>query len=147
MSKLLFQTIQFRSSTVSMSKQSYFNLVLHKYAISVPKIVLFQSTQLSSTWLIHKNLSGASTLGQSGHGSDGNKDALRIPHSSSIIVTSPSDCLVFYPEHSLGGLTPLQRSNRCIVHPQPTEEYLLYIYMCVCVCLIPQWQNWILVVR
>ena len=29
-----------------------------------------------------------------------------IPHSSSIIGTSPSGCLVSYPGHSLGGFDP-----------------------------------------
>ena len=47
-------------------------------------------------------LSSATTLGQSGPGSDGNKGVLRIPQSSSITGTSPSDCLVWYPEHLLG---------------------------------------------
>ena len=48
-------------------------------------------------------LSGATILGQSGPGSDGNEGVLRIPLSSSITGTSPSDCLVSYPGHSLGG--------------------------------------------
>ena len=38
-------------------------------------------------------LSGATTPGQSGPGSDGNEGVLRIPQSSSIAGTSPSDCL------------------------------------------------------
>ena len=33
---------------------------------------------------IGRPLSGATTLGQNGHGSDGNEGALRIPQSSSI---------------------------------------------------------------
>ena len=41
--------------------------------------------------------------GQSGPVSDGNKGVLRIPQSSSITGTSPSDCLVSYLGHSLGG--------------------------------------------
>ena len=36
--------------------------------------------------------------------------------------TSPSDCLVSYPGHSLEGLTPLQRSSRCILQAQPTRQ-------------------------
>ena len=61
--------------------------------------------------------------GQSGPGSDGNKRVLRIPQSSSITRTSPSDCLVSYPGHLLvGGLTLLQKSNRCILQPQPTGQ-------------------------
>ena len=55
---------------------------------------------------IDRTLSGATTPGQSGPGSDGNEGVLRIRQSSSINGTSPSDCLVSYPEHSLlGGVT------------------------------------------
>ena len=48
-------------------------------------------------------LSGATTPGQSGPGSDGNEGVLHIPQSSSTAGTSPSDCLVSYPGHSFGG--------------------------------------------
>ena len=48
-------------------------------------------------------LSGAATPGQSGPGSDGNEGVLRIHHSSSTAGTSPSDCLVSYLGHLLGG--------------------------------------------
>ena len=41
--------------------------------------------------------------GQSGPWSDGNKGVLRIPQSSNITGTSPSDCLVSYLGHSLVG--------------------------------------------
>ncbi len=40
-------------------------------------------------------------------GSDGNEGVLRIPQSSSIAGTSPSDCLVSYPGHTLGVVLPL----------------------------------------
>ena len=41
---------------------------------------------------------------------DGNEGVLRIPQSSSITKTSPSDCLVLYPGHSLGvGVLPMCR--------------------------------------
>ena len=39
-------------------------------------------------------LSGATTTGQSGPGSDGNEGVLRIPQSFCTAGTSPSDCLV-----------------------------------------------------
>ena len=64
------------------------------------KTVLFQIiqfsiiTQFGSTWPIDRSLSGATTTGQSGSGSDGNEGVLCIPQSSSITGTSPSDCLV-----------------------------------------------------
>ena len=48
---------------------------------------------------------------------------LRISQSSSSTGTSPSDCLVSYPGHWLGGgLTPPQKCSRCILQPQPTIQ-------------------------
>ena len=44
----------------------------------------------------YKTEYGATTPGQSGPGSDGNKRVLRIPPNSSITGSSPSDCLVSY---------------------------------------------------
>ena len=70
------------------------------------KTVLFQviqfsiSMQFSSIWPIDSNLSGATTSGQSGPGSDANEGVFRIPQSSSLPGTSPSDCLVSYLGHS-----------------------------------------------
>ena len=59
-----------------------------------------------SLWAIDRNLSGATTPHRSGPGSDDNEGLLRIPQSSSITGASLWDCLVSYPEHSLGrGLT------------------------------------------
>ena len=54
-------------------------------------------------------LSGATTPGHSGPESNGKKGVLRTPQSSSIAGTSPSDCLVSYLGHSLGGVLPLCR--------------------------------------
>ena len=54
--------------------------------------------------------------GKRGTGSDGNEKVHHIPQSSSITEASPSDCLVSYPEHLLGGaLTSQQRFSRCIL--------------------------------
>ena len=47
-------------------------------------------------------LSGATTSGQRGSGSDWNEGVLQISQSSTIIGASPSDCLVSYLGHSLG---------------------------------------------
>ena len=61
--------------------------------------------------------------GQSGPGSNGNEGVLHIPQGPSITGTSPSDCLLSYPGHSLvGGLILLQRCSQCILQPQPTEQ-------------------------
>ena len=71
------------------------------------KTVLFQtiqfsiSTQIRSIQPINRALLGAITPGQSGPGIDGNERVLHIPQSSSIIGTTPSDCLVSYLGHSL----------------------------------------------
>ena len=82
------------------------------------KIFLFQAIQFSQTIqfsismpLLLFNpqigpLSGATTPSESEPGSNGNKGVLRIPQSSSITGTSPSDCLVSYPGHSLRGSYP-----------------------------------------
>ena len=73
------------------------------------KTILFQKISLGwlnfklkkiTIWPIDRTLSGASTPGQNGPGSDSNKGVLDIPLSSSIIVVSRLDCLVSYPEHS-----------------------------------------------
>ncbi len=58
-------------------------------------------------------LSAATTLDQSGPGSDGNEGVLCILQSSSITGTSPSDCLVSYQGNLWGvcvcGFLPLCR--------------------------------------
>ena len=70
--------------------------------------VLFKTIQFSISHLfalgvnvkqIYRTLSGATSLGQSGLGTDGNEGVLCIPQSSSIIGAPPSDCLVSYPGH------------------------------------------------
>ena len=58
---------------------------------------------VSSILPIDRALSGATTPSQSELGSDGNEGVLRIPQSSSTAGTPPSDCLVSYAGHSLGG--------------------------------------------
>ena len=79
------------------------------------KIVLFQviqfsiGIQFSSIWPIDRALSDATTLGQSGAGSDGNERVLRIPQSSNITESSPFDCLESYLGHSLGEVLPFYR--------------------------------------
>ena len=54
-----------------------------------------------SIWSIDRILSGSTTLGQSGPGSNGNEGVLHIPLSSSITGASGSDCLMSYQGHSL----------------------------------------------
>ena len=95
--KIPFQTIQFSVITISMSKTVIFQTI--QFCIS---------TQFSSIWPIDMTLSGSITLGHSELGSNGIEGVFRISQSSSITGTSPPDCLVSYPGHSLnwGGAYP-----------------------------------------
>ena len=97
---VLFQKIQFRVSSVSMSKTVQFHTIQFS-----------KSTQFSSIWPVDRTLSGATTLGQSGPGSDSNEEVLRISQSSIITGTSPSDSLELYYEHSLVGVLFLCRGT------------------------------------
>ena len=55
----------------------------------------------SSIRPIDRTLSGATTQGQSGPGSDSNEGVLHIPQISSITEASPSDHLMSYSGHLL----------------------------------------------
>ena len=76
--------------------------ILYINTVPFQTIQFSKSTQISSIWTIDRTLSGATTLGQNGPGSNGNKWALCIPQSSNIIGASSSDCSVSYTGHSLG---------------------------------------------
>ena len=121
--KQLYVTIQLSVNTVLMSKNSSIsnNSVKHKHAVKIKYGLIAKNVSISSNsvYSIHfsinmllvlfRALSGATTPGQSGPESDGNEGVLRIPQSSSTAGTSPSDCLVSFPGHSLGGVLPLCR--------------------------------------
>ena len=63
------------------------------------------STNFNPIWPIDRILSGATTPGQSGSGSDGNEGVLRILQIPGIIGTSPFDCLVLYQNIRWRGIT------------------------------------------
>ena len=111
---VLFQIIQFSMSTVFVYTQLNIKTVLFQ------TIQFSISTQFSYIWPIDRTLSGATTLRQSGSGSDDNKGVLHIPQSSGITGTSPSDCFVSYPGHSLGesyeSVYSVAPANWAIVH-------------------------------
>ena len=67
------------------------------------------STQFSVVWPVYRTLLHATTPGQSGSESTGNKEVFSIPQSPSITGVSPSDCLMSYPGHSLDGVLPFCR--------------------------------------
>ena len=69
------------------------NLFLNKTKTDQFQTIQFSiNTQFSSIWPIDRTLSGATTLGKSWPGSDGNEGILHIPQSSGITGVSPSVC-------------------------------------------------------
>ena len=91
-----------------------------KYSFNVKKQFLFQTIQLSTSTqlkckygLIVKNRVDLGAMAMKGYSA--------FPKSSSTAGTSPSDCLVLYPGHSLGA--EVQRCSQCILQPQPTGQY------------------------
>ena len=122
---VLFQTIQLSISTI---------FCLHTNV----KTVLFQRIQFnwrtlfSSIWPIDRALSGATTPGQSGPGSDGIKVVIRFLQRSSITGVSPSNCLVSYTGHSWVGVgfLPLCRDTISVFCSPSRLGYIyIYIYM------------------
>ena len=87
-------------------------------------------------------LSGAAIPGQSGPGSNGNEGVPRLRQSSRITGTSPSDCLVSYLGHLLGGLTSVQSCSRCIQQPQPTGQTIFELWkLSLCAAHVNQCNN------
>ena len=127
----------------SLFKPFYFNQLLSTSTVFVHtqlnvKAVLFQaiqfniSTQFSSFWPIDRTLSDAATPGQSGPGSDANEGVLHIPQSSSTAGTSPSDCSVSYPGHSLmyrRGVLPLCRVAIGVFYNPGRQGYIFVVYV------------------
>ena len=107
-----------------MSKQAYFKLFsfaqvrsLHVKTVLFRAILFSLSMQFNCIWLIYRTVLGVTIPCPSGSGSNANEGVLCIPQSSSIIGTSPSDCLVLYPEHSLGvGVLPLGKETVCVFY-------------------------------
>ena len=104
-------------------------------AIQFSQIVLIQTIKyaLCSIQPIDRTLSGATTPGQGRDESNGNEGVLRIPQSSSITGTSPSDCLVSYTRTLIGvGVLPLCRGtvgvfySRCIL--QSVYSFFLFTF-------------------
>ena len=100
------------------------------YTISMSKTVLFQTIQFSIytlfsyIWPIDRTLSDATTPGQSGPGSHDDEGVFCIPQSSSITGTSPSDCYVSYPGHSLGESYSSTMKHSVYSTVKPTANHL-----------------------
>ena len=113
---VLIQTIQFSLNIVSAHMQLDVKTVLFQtFQFSISK-------HFSSNRPIDRNLPRPTTPGKSGPWNNSNKRVFCIRKSSIITGTPSSDCLVSYPEHSFGGLTPLQRCSWCILQPKPSGQ-------------------------
>ena len=78
---------------------------------------------------IDRTLSGATNLNQSRPNINGNEKVLHNPQSSKT-GTSPSDCLMSYPGHSLS-LTSLQSYSQSIIQPQSAGLHKKWFQTCV----------------
>ena len=73
-------------------------------------------------------LSGATSAGHNGPESNGNKGILRIPQSSSITGTTPSDCLVSYPGHSLGVESCPSAKKQSVYFTAPADWAKIFLF-------------------
>ena len=114
-----------------MSLSSFFFFFFFLHTFNWFQLLLYNNHNLTCViclhtvcfiWPIDRTLSGATTLGQSGPGSNGNDGVLHIPQISKA-GASPSVCFMLYLGHLLGcgGLTPLQRWSLHILQPLSTR--------------------------
>ena len=105
--RIKFQTIQFCISVVFVYKHLNAKTVQLNVKTLLFQTIQFRiSTLFSSICPIDKTLSSATSPDQSELGSDGNEGVLCISQSSSITGTSKSNCLESHPVHSLGKSYP-----------------------------------------
>ena len=121
-----------------MSKIFLFQAIQFSQTVLFKTIQFSISTQFSSIWSLDRALSGATTPGHSGPGSDGNEgDAPHSPklqHHWNLMIRLISDI-----SRTLicgGVLTPLQKNSRCILQPQPTRKVCVCVCVCVCVWIV-----------
>ena len=102
---------------------------------------------------LYRTLSGATTAGLSGPGSDRNEGVLCIPQSFSISGTSPSDCLMSNPGHTLRksypsvemqlvySTTPFNSASKILKHQRSIPcvwlwiKYVLLKDWCLSTCI------------
>ena len=94
-----------------------FSRLLKPNSVFIQTILFSISTHFCSILPINRTLSGTTTPGLSGPGSDGNEGVLCISRSSSITGSSPSDCLVSYPGHFLGECSKIFQSYQPMLNP------------------------------
>ena len=129
----------------------YWSKIFLLQAIQFSQTVLIQtiqfsiSMQFSSIQPIDRALSGATILGQSGPGSNGNEEVLRIPQSPSIIGTSPWFCVI--SRTLVAGVLTLWRGSVSVFYSPSwlgknrKGHCSLYIYIYIYTCIHIQCNN------
>ena len=84
---------------------------------------------------IDKTLSGATTLGHSGPGSNDNEGVLCIPQNSSITGASSSDCLVLYPGHIQMGKISVGKNAVSVFYIPNQLGYVIKWSVSSCRCI------------
>ena len=112
----------YRSLTIQLNVSRLFYTQLNVKAFLFHTIQFSIWRQFSHVWTIDRTLSGATTPGQSGPGSDVNEGVLCIPQSSSFTGASRSDCLAPYPSFTL-----LHRCNQCIPQLQLNGPQMIVV--------------------
>ena len=113
--KLKHHRLQHHRTNVNTRRQNKFGVNKESHDWKEGYITISQKPRLKKVKVETKKINELLT----------NTPACNITKLNEIIYagTSPSDCLVSYPGHSLGvGLTPLQRCSQCILQPQLTGQ-------------------------
>ena len=97
--------------TVSITPRAPLTVLFLTIQFSISHLFLLSFNVKNCIWPIDRTISGATTPGQRGFGSDGNEGILHIPQTSNFTVASPSDCLGSYPGHSLVRVSAFYRDT------------------------------------
>ena len=85
-------------------------------------------------YLTHRTLSGATAPDQSGSESDGNKEVLSIPQSSSITRISSSDVLVSYPGKYVSDIMEHSIIHVCRLYQRTFWSVSMVTFFLLCQC-------------
>ena len=129
----LYHTIHFSQTVLFSNTQFSISIDVVFTNFIVKKTVLLRAIQkFSSIWPTERNLSGANnhilTKDDCGLASDGNKEVLRIPQSSSITETSPTVSLQSYQGQTLVRDSTLWRDEVSVFYSPSRLSKSLYRY-------------------
>ena len=133
---ILYITFLNKPKLIFLHTVKWFQILLYNHHNLTSVICL---NTVCSIWSIDRTLSGATTPGLCGPGSNSNEGVLYVPQNSSILIASSLDCFESYLGWTfVGGLTPLQRCRWRTLQPQPTRLSLggPPLYCCTVLSLV-----------